>query len=278
MNGKLCLVTGGSAGIGREAALALGKLGAHLVLLARDRERGESAADEIRRRTGATVELIVADLASQRQVRQAAAEYLRRHQRLDVLILGAGVVMRERRLTEDGIEQTFAVNHLAHFLLTTLLLETLRKSAPSRVVVVASQVESRGRLDSHDPSGERNWSSLPAYFQSKLANVLFTYELARRLDGTGVVANCVHPGVIATRLLADYLGKPALGLVDKLSYPGPEKGARIIVKLASDPACERVSGRYFHELREAQSSAASHDRQLQQRLWQLSEELTRSTA
>jgi NAD(P)-dependent dehydrogenase (short-subunit alcohol dehydrogenase family) len=171
---------------------------------------------------------------------------------------------------------TFALNHLAPFLLTSLVLDRLRSSAPARVVVVASQVEARGAIHFEDLQLERGYQPLVAYDQSKLANVLFTYELARRLAGTQVTANCLHPGVIATNLLADYMGKSRLlgGKLNALTYPGPKKGAETSIRLASDPELEGVSGKYFKPEGLAESSRSSHDPELARRLWEVSERLT----
>jgi retinol dehydrogenase 14 len=275
LRGKVCLITGASSGIGKETAIGLAKLGADLVLVCRAGTRGEAAAAEVRKR-GVTVELLLADLASQAAVRAVAEGVRARHDRLHVLVLNAGEIVPTRQLTEDAIERQLAVNHLAPFLLTQLLRDLLIAGAPARVVVVASQIEARGAIDFDDLMfARRRYEPLRAYFQSKLANVLFTYELARRLDGTGVTANCLHPGVIATNLLADYEGRPrALGFLSQLTHPGPAKGAKTSIYLASAPELERVTGRYFREQREARSSPASQDPELQRRLWAVSEELT----
>lgn len=250
-----------------------------VVMICRDRARGEAAADEVRR-NGAEPQLLVADLSVQGDVRRAAEQLRRTHERVDVLIHNAGAIHQQRRVTVDGIEQTFAVNHLAPFLLTQLLLDLVEKgrrgldgTGPARIIVVASQVEKQGRIDFDDLNGERSYAPLAAYSQSKLANVLFTYALARRLEGHGVTVNCLHPGVIATTLLANYLGKSSLGLRTRLTTPGPEAAARMIVRLALDPSFRDVTGAYFHETRRVESSAASRDRALQERLWEVSETL-----
>jgi NAD(P)-dependent dehydrogenase (short-subunit alcohol dehydrogenase family) len=191
-----------------------------------------------------------------------------------VLVHNAGVVSPTRELTADGLERTFATNHLAPFLATNLLLPLLRRSTPSRVVVVASQVEARADLHFDDLQLERGFAPLRAYDQSKLANVMFTLALARRLEGTGVTVNCVHPGVLATNLLCDYLGRPrALSLAHRLTHPGPERGAEHVLYLAFDPALDGATGRYFHEGRERPSSPRSRDVELQERLYRVSAEL-----
>ncbi len=277
MQDKVCVITGASSGIGKETALGLAKLGARVVLVCRDRGRGEAALAEIKRRVPSTTSsLMLADLASQAAVRQLAADLSARHPRIDVLINNAAVITPKRQVSPDGLEVQLAVNHLAPFLLTNLLLDVLKASAPARVIVVSSQVESRGVIDLDDLQSQGGtYDHLRAYCQSKLANALFTYELARRLHGTGVTANCLHPGVIATNLLSDYMSRPrAVGFLARLEYPGPEAGAKTSIRLASDPALAGVSGKYFRDQREAQSSPASHDEDLAGRLWQASENLT----
>jgi NAD(P)-dependent dehydrogenase (short-subunit alcohol dehydrogenase family) len=279
LKGKVCVVTGASSGIGKETALGLAKLGAALILVCRDAGRGAAAAGEIRRRTrGAAVEVVLGDLSSQAAVRRIADEIKARHERLHVLVNNAGLITTgtARQVTVDGLELQLAVNHLAPFLLTHLLLDRLRAGAAARIVVVASQVESRGKIDFDDLQSARgDYDPMRAYCQSKLANVLFTYELARRLGGSKVTANCLHPGVIATNLLSDYLGRPrAMGFISQLSHPGPEKGAKTSILLASDPSLEGVSGKYFREEREAQSSPGSRDPAVARRLWTVSCELS----
>ena len=275
LRGKTCLITGASSGIGKETALGLARQGADLVLVCRDRARGERARDEIRDAGSPRAELLLADLSVQREVRRVAAEILARCPRLDVFVSNAGAVMPRRVVTEEGYETTLALNHLAPFLLTHLLLDRLKASAPARVVVVASQVESRGRIDFDDLQLQRGYEPLVAYFQSKLANVLFTYELARRLSDTGVTANCLHPGVIATNLLCDYMGQPrVMSRINLLTHPGPKKGAETSIRLASDPTLGTVTGRYFRPQGESPSSRQSHDEDLARRLWAVSERLT----
>lgn len=274
---KISLVTGASSGIGREVAVGLARAGARVVMVCRDRGRGAEAAREVGK-VGPEPVVVLGDLARQRDVRRIAAEVRKATERLDVLVLNAGIVSRERRVTVDGLEETFAVNHVAPFLLATLLEDRLVASAPARVVVVASQVEKRGRIDFDDLQAEHGWEPLKTYNQSKLANVLFAYALARRLEGRGVVVNAIHPGVIATNLLASYLGKTSLGLRDRLTNPGPATPAKMIVKLALDPAFATTTGAYFHETRKAESSAASQDRAAQARLWEVTEALIAGSA
>ena len=271
---KTCVVTGASAGIGKETALGLARLGARVAIVCRDRDRGAAAVAETRAAGSPQVELFLADLSLQDDVRRLAGQLVERLARIDVLLHNAGVVMRERVVTRDGIEATLAVNHLAPFLLTQLLRAKIE--APARIVVVASQVEARGRIDFGDLSFARTpYDPLAAYYQSKLANVLFTYELTRRLRDTDITANCLHPGVIATNLLCDYMGRPrVMSKVHRLTHPGPKEGAQVSLKLATDPALTGVSGRYFRPEGEGASSKQSYDPELARRLWEVSEQLT----
>jgi NAD(P)-dependent dehydrogenase (short-subunit alcohol dehydrogenase family) len=274
---KTTLITGASAGIGLATAGALAAEGARLVLLCRDRAKGEAARARIRQETGRDVELCVADLASLDQVRRAASEFQATHDRLDVLINYAGAIHTERRLTPDGLEMTFAVNHLAYFLLTELLLVLLKKSAPSRIINVASAAHRSARLDLDDLQSEHGFSGRDVYSRSKLANVMFTYELARRLEGTGVTANCLHPGVIASQFGANARGP--VRWFFRFARPfllDEAKGAATTIFLATSPAVEGVSGKYFARSQEARSSAESHDRTKARRLWELSEAIVTS--
>lgn len=271
---KTCLITGATSGIGRATALGLARKGARLAILARDRGRAAKLEADLRREGCAAVDPFFADLAVQADVRRVAGDVLARLSAIHVFISNAGVVMNERRVTVDGVEQTFAVNHLAPFLLVRLLRERIEASAPARIIIVASQVEARGSIDLDDLSFERKYTPLGAYDRSKLANVLFTYELARRLHDTGVTVNCLHPGVIATNLLSDYEGKSRLaGKLLRLSHPGPTDGAATSLRLATDPELIYVSGRYFKPEGEARTSPASYDRALARRLWEVSERL-----
>jgi retinol dehydrogenase-14 len=276
MDGRTCLVTGASSGIGQATAIALASAGATVGIVARDRRRGERTRSELQRRTGRDdAVLFIADLSSMKHVRRLAAEVNERLSSLHVLLSNAAVITPTREVTEDGFERQLAVNHLAPFLLINLLLDRLRASAPARVIVMASQVEREGVIDFENLHLEHAWTRLGAYNRSKLANVLFTYELARRLRGSGVTANCLHPGVIATPLLDDYNASPrALGFLTRRRWPSPEEGARTPVYLATAPELEGVSGKYFREQREAGSSPQSHDPQLAERLWQESARLT----
>ena len=277
MVGQTVLVTGGSAGIGRATALALAVMGAHLAIAGRDRGRAEDAAREIRAAGAAQVDVFVADLSSQSQVRRLAGEVLQRLSRIDVLVNNAGGYWNTRHVTADGLERTFAVNHLAPFLLTSLLLGRLKQSAPARVVTVSSNVQALGRIDFEDLQAERSYSGARAYNQSKLANVLFTYELARRLQGTSVTANALHPGVVRTAF-----GAEDPRAVQRLLMPvmrpfmkAPAQGAATSVYLASAPDLERVTGRFFAGSKPRKSGKRSYDRAAAARLWQVSADLAR---
>jgi len=273
MTGKVCVVTGANAGIGKETTIGLAKLGAAVVMVCRDAGRAEKALCEIKRKSSSDrIELMICDLASQKSIRRFADEFKQQHDRLDVLVNNAGVFLRQRSLTEDGIESTFAINHLAYFLVTKLLLDLMRKSAPSRIVNVASTAHRYGKLDVNAWVGAREYSAFAAYANSKLANVLFTYELARRLEGTGVTANCLHPGAVASNL---FRGLPGfLEALIKLVTISPERGARTSTYLASSPDVQSISGKYFARRRPEKSSEASYDLEAARRLWEVSEELT----
>ena len=272
MAGRTVLVTGGTAGIGRATALGLAAMGAHLAITGRDRGRAEAAARDIRAAGGGPVEVFVADLSSQPEVRRLAVEILERLSRIDVLVNNAGGYWNTRHVTADGLERTFAVNHLAPFLLTSLLLDRLNHSAPARVITVSSNVHAMGRIDFGDLQGERSYSGARAYNQSKLANVLFTYELARRLPAARVTANALHPGVARTSFGA---GDP--GAVQRLFTPfirpfmkSPARGAATSIHLASAPGLEQVTGCYFAGSKPRKSAGRSYDQAAAARLWQVS--------
>jgi NAD(P)-dependent dehydrogenase (short-subunit alcohol dehydrogenase family) len=280
MAGKTVLVTGGTGGIGRATAMGLAMMGVHLGITGRDRGRTEQAAAEIRAASGGQVDMFVADLSSQSEVRRLAEQVLQACPRIDVLVNNVGGYWNTRHVTADGLERTFALDYLAPFLLTNLLLDRLKQSAPARVVTVASNAHTTGRIDFDDLQSERSYSGSRAYSQSKLGNVLFTYELARRLQATSVTANALHPGVVSTSF-----GAEDPGGVQRLFVPfvrpflkTPVQGAATSILLASSPDLDQVSGRYFANSKPKRSSKASYDETAAARLWQVSAELVNLTA
>ena len=281
MSGKVCLVTGANAGIGRSTAIGLARMGATVVMVCRNRERGETAQTEIAAESGShEVDLLIADLSSQGSVRKLARTFESKYPQLHVLINNAGAITRRRRLTVDGIETQFAVNHLAPFLLTNLLLDTLKEFAPSRVVTVSSQVHSKSPLDFDDLSSDREYTASQVYRKTKLANILFTYELARRLEGTGVTANCLHPGVIATKLLDDYMGgshDAGFGSGESIG-DSPEEGAAAVRHVATSPDIGSISGKYFYDYAVRETVPITYDEEHAERLWDVSAELTGLTS
>src|SRR5262245_38860394 len=280
MRGRICLITGATSGIGRVAARELARRGATLLIVSRDRARGESTLAEMEQADGqGPIDLLTADLASQSSIRALAHGVRQRTDRLHVMIHNAGVICLNRRLTMDGIETTLAVNHLAPFLLTHLLEDLLFAGVPSRVVTVASGAHRVGRIDFHDLQGERRYRGFLAYAQSKLANILFTYELSRRLSGSQVAANCLHPGAVDTHLWRESRGLLSLAIrAARPFFLTAEQGAADIINLASSPALEGVTGKYFAKGRERRSSRASYDTDAARRLWEMSTSLTRATA
>jgi retinol dehydrogenase 14 len=277
LKGKICLVTGGNSGLGFVTARELARMGATVAIVCRDRARGEAALAALTTASGGgALELLIADLSSQDSIRELARDFKQRHDRLHVLVNNAGAANGNRELTVDGHERTFATNHLGYFLLTELLLDLLRASAPARVVNVASQMQAMGSLRFEDLMTERNYSWGRAYSQSKLANVVFTYELARRLEGTGVTANCVHPGAVGTNFGSNTgLFFRNLVQVGRPFLLSPERGAQTLIWLASSPEVEGVTGKYFERKKEIRSQPASYDPALAKRLWEVSEQLTR---
>ena len=272
----MILVTGATSGIGRMAARELAARGAHVILHGRDSERAEQTRRAIIERVpSASVDVMIADLASQAEVRRLAAEVRQRFPGLDVLVNNAGATFGRRLETVDGLEMTLALNHLAPFLLTNLLLDLLRRNAPARVVTVASGAHQRSALDFDDLQNRRGYSGFRVYGQSKLCNLYFTYELARRLEGSGVTANALHPGFVATSFGRREGG--LMGLLMPIAHRfaiSPEEGARTIVYLAASPQVEGVSGRYFFQERPIASSAESYDAEAARRLWEASARLT----
>ncbi len=276
MSGKTVLVTGASSGIGKVTAIEIAKMGATVGIVCRDKGRGEQALQEIHAAAGnSSARLFLADLAVQKDIRRVAQELLEAYPKLHVLVNNAGLILGERKVTPDGFEATFATNHLGYFLLTHLLLERLKGSAPARIVNVASEAHRRGKIAFEDLQSERGYSQWGAYAQSKLANIEFTYELARRLEGTGVTANCLHPGVIATGFgqSGSAIMRAALS-VGKFFLSTPEDGARTQIYLATSPEVEGVTGKYFDKCKPRQSNKVSYDQGDWTRLWELSAKMT----
>jgi len=271
MKGRICLITGATSGIGKAAAIELARRGATLVLSCRDSQKGESTIREIREKTGVSADLLSADLSSLESVRQLARMFQAKYPALHVLINNAGLLVRKRTLSADGLEMTFAVNHLAYFLLSHLLLDMLKASGPARIVNVSSDAHFRAALDFDDLQSEKKYSPFGVYCKSKLCNVLFTYELAKRLQGTSVTANTLHPGFVATGFFRDTPG--FVKTYARFFALSPEKGAKTTVFLASSGEVNNVSGKYFKRCAEARSSALSYETFLAQRLWQVSKHL-----
>jgi retinol dehydrogenase-14 len=274
MAGRTVLVTGGTHGIGKATATGLAARGARVAITGRDAGRAEAAAAEIRAAGGPPVEVFVADMSSQAEVRGLAADVLTALPQLDVLVNNVGGFWNTRHVTADGLERTFALNHLAPFLLTHLLVDRLVESAPARVVTVSSDAQRLGRIDFDDLQGERSWSGQRAYNQSKLANVLFTYELARRLRGTGVTATVLHPGIVRSGFGVEDPGRiqrlitPFMGLMKS-----PDQGALTPIHLAASPDVEGVTGRFFAKQKPRRSARRSYDEATAARLWAVSAEL-----
>lgn len=278
MAGKVCIVTGATSGIGRMTAIELARRGAAVAIVARDPERARDTAAAIAAAgDGRAPEVFLADLSSQAEIRRAAAEILARLPRIDVLLNNAGVVNLKRTTTVDGVETTFAVNHLAYFLLTDLLLDRLRASAPARIVNVGSEAHKFVRGMQFDDLGfAQNYRAMRVYGHSKLANLLFTLELALRLAGSGVTVNCVHPGAVATGLGKNN-GRVAQMLIGLLApfFRSPEQGAETSIHVATAPELASVSGKYFMRCRERTPARAALDRDAARRLWEVSAEMTR---
>ncbi len=276
LTGKTALVTGATGGLGYEASVCLARMGARLVMVGRNPTKTAAVVEEVRlRSSSATVDSLPCDFSSQRQIRRLADEFRNKYPRLDILVNNAGAVFAKRTVTEDGIESTFALNHLGYFLLTNLLLDVLMKSAPARVVNVASAAHYRGTLDFADLGYQHGYQIMRAYARSKLANVLFTRELARRLEGSGVTANSLHPGAVATGIWngAPPWIRPVLNLAARWLMLKPEQGAKAIVYLASDPEVEGKTGLYFEENRPKQPSGLASDDAAASLLWEASAKL-----
>ena len=281
MEGKTCLITGGSDGIGYAAARELARMGARVVIVGRNAAKTDDAVQRITAETGnPAVDRLLADLSSQREVRRLAAEALQRLPRLDVLLNNAGAIFLSNQRSVDGLEMTFALNHIGYFLLTTLLLDRLRESAPSRIINVSSSSHgSPGRFRLEDlpkPGSNRGYR---AYGRSKLCNILFTYELARRLEGENITVNALHPGLVQTNIARNngLLGRVVNFFIGARGMDA-DKGAETLVYLASSPQVEGVTGRFFVDCRAVPSSALSYDTELAARLWDMSESLTNASS
>jgi NAD(P)-dependent dehydrogenase (short-subunit alcohol dehydrogenase family) len=281
MQGKVCLVTGSSSGIGKVTARELAKMGATVVMVCRNRAKGEAAKAEIKEESSNDqVDLIVADLSELSQVRRVANEFKQQYSQLHVLINNAGGVNGEHKVTTDGLELTFATNYLAPFLLTEQLLDVLKASAPARIVNVSSNAHALGKIDFADLQGTRKYSSAKAYSQSKLAQIYFTYELADQLKGTGVTVNALHPGPVNSNFNNGMKGfMHAIGVLFYLIMGiDAEKGAQTTLYVATSPEVEGVSGKYFSQSKqgkETPSSQRSYDVAIRRRLWEVSQELIR---
>jgi retinol dehydrogenase 14 len=271
LKGRVTIVTGANAGMGRQISLQLAEAGATVVMVCRNPERGQIALADVRSQSGSdTVDLLLADMSSQQSVRALAQEFESKYDRLDVLVNNVGVTLSRRTETVDGIETVFATNHLGPFLLTNLLLPVLQASAPSRIITVSSGAQAMARLNLDDPQSRNGYSGIRVYNQTKLFNLLFTYELARRLQGTGVTANAVEPGFVKTNMKV-----PFPFSLFSFMRSSVEKGAWASVHAATSPALDGVSGEFFnHRGKAIRSSKASYDQEAGGRLWQLSAELT----
>jgi NAD(P)-dependent dehydrogenase (short-subunit alcohol dehydrogenase family) len=277
MTGKTCLITGANSGIGKETALGLARMGARVVLVCRNRQKGEAAMADIRHdAASAQLDLLIADMSSLGSVRTLAADVRQRYPRLDVLINNAGAAVRQRTLSVDGFEMTVAGNYLGAALLTLLLVDLLKSSAPGRIVNVSSEAH-RGRYDLDDLQFEkRKYNPLAAYGQSKLLMNAFTFELARRLEGSGVTANCLHPGVVATNIWpadAPLFVRIIIGAMKPFML-NSRKGAAVSLYVATSPEVANVTGTYFVKSKPAESSSLSRDPQVMARIWDWTEKMT----
>ncbi len=280
MQGKVVLVSGATNGIGQVTARELARLGGQITIIGRNTEKTAHTAESIRAQTGKAVETIVADLSHMDGIRQAAAAFKKNHSSLHVLVNNAGGMFAKRRLTPDGFEYTFALNHLNYFLLTSLLLDLLKASAPSRIINVSSNAHGNAQIDFDNLQGEKHFSGMDAYGRSKLENLLFTYELARRLEGTRVTVNAVHPGFVATGFARNNGPMYNIGtwIAGQIFGRKPDRGAQTSIYLASSPEVEGMNGRYFVDCKAVESRPQSYDQSAAEKLWQVSLDLTGKAA
>ena len=281
MNQKpICLITGATSGIGEVTARELARRGMHVVIVGRSAERVAATVARIKQATGVEIETLIADLSSQAGVRSVAEAFLQRHRRLDVLINNAGGFFASRQVSADGIELTWALNHMSYFLLTNLLIDTLRASAPARVINVSSDAHRGGVIRWDDLLFTRGYNGWAAYAQSKLANILFSNELARRLEGTGVTSNALHPGFVATRFAHNngIIWGGLMALMQRLFAITPEEGAQTSIYLATAPEVATISGRYFVKSRETSPAPQAQDMAAAARLWEISERMVVNSA
>jgi len=276
MQGQIHLITGGTNGIGKSTAQALAQAGATVVIVGRSAEKTRKVVKEIRLATGNDkVDSLLADLSSQQDIRRLASEFKSKYSQLHVLLNNAGGAFVNRQLSADGIEMTFALNHLAYFLLTNLLLGTIMASAPARIINVSSSEHTDGKIDFNNLQGERTYSIFRSYANSKLANNLFTVELARRLEGTGVTANALHPGLVNTGIWKNNpsLFLKILGAIIPLIGRSPEKGAETSIYLASSAEVEGITGKYFVDCKVTQPAPQATDGAIAKKLWDVSAEM-----
>ncbi len=276
---KIALVTGANSGMGKATAAALASQGFHVVMLCRSEERGRAALEKVTRSSGGSASLMLCELGHMDDIRRFCVEFLSTYNRLDILVNNAGVITLDRRETKDGLELQFGVNHIGHFLLTVSLLDLMKRTGDARIVVVGSGAHKIGKVDFDKIALKKGYSVFAAYGRAKLCNLVFTKELARRLQGSGVTANCVHPGAVATNMGVDRdtgFGKTIMKLL-KLFFQTPEQGASTAVYVATSDECAGISGEYFYKSRIHKSSKRSYDQALARRLWQLSEEIVDRT-
>ncbi len=280
MKGKICLVTGATNGIGEVTALALARMGAQVIIVGRNPAKGAVVVDKIKAQSkNNAVELMTADLSLMSEVRRLADQFKAKYQKLHVLVNNAGAVFFSRHVTAEGHELTFALNHLSYFLLTNLLLDVLKASAPARIVSVSSGAHQRSHLNFDDLEASKGYNAMRAYGQSKLANIVFTYELARRLEGTGVTANALHPGFVRSGFARNNGGlvNAAMGIIGRFAL-SPEEGAETSIYLASSPEVEGITGKYFTKKQPIRSNAVSYEQSTWTRLWEISEQMTMAPA